>query len=60
MLVETGKNTFCLSLDTGKQSGTFQPLHRGGMEWVYFLELHNITMMIYMYMYQAVYILLYM
>ena len=26
MLVETGKNTFCLSLDTGKQSGTFRPL----------------------------------
>ena len=27
MLVETGKNTFCLSLDTGKQSGTFRPLN---------------------------------
>ena len=25
MLVETGK-IFCLSLDTGKQSGTFRPL----------------------------------
>ena len=27
MLLETGKNTFCLSLDTGKQSGTFRPLY---------------------------------
>ena len=26
MLVETGKKIFCLSLDTGKQSGTFRPL----------------------------------
>ena len=26
MLVETGKSTFCLSLDTGKQSGTFRLL----------------------------------
>ena len=27
--METGKNTFCLSLDTGKQSGTFRPLVTG-------------------------------
>ena len=26
--METGKNIFCLLLDTGKQSGTFQPLIR--------------------------------
>ena len=26
MLVETGKKIFCLSLNTGKQSGTFRPL----------------------------------
>ena len=26
MLAETGKKIFCLSLDTGKQSGTFRPL----------------------------------
>ena len=27
MLMETGKKIFCLSLDTGKQSGTFRPLY---------------------------------
>ena len=27
MLVETGKKIFCLSLDTGKQSGTFRALN---------------------------------
>ena len=30
MLVETGKKIFCLSLDTGKQSGTFRPLGKKG------------------------------